>query len=99
MGAFHTSYMNSAREALEAALRAALPKMKPPRCDVYMNVTGKVLRVGTDPKEIVPLLSDVLTNTVLWDTCVKGMIAAGITEFYEVGPLKQIKSMMKRIDQ
>jgi len=98
-GAFHTPYMNSAKDALESALLAALPKMRAPRCDVYMNSTGKVARVGTDPKQLVPLLCDQLTTVVQWDSCVRGMLAAGMTEFYEVGPMKQLKSMMKRINQ
>eukprot|EP00406_Dinophysis_acuminata_P074410 CAMPEP_0179252408 /NCGR_PEP_ID=MMETSP0797-20121207/22201_1 /TAXON_ID=47934 /ORGANISM="Dinophysis acuminata, Strain DAEP01" /LENGTH=562 /DNA_ID=CAMNT_0020960241 /DNA_START=76 /DNA_END=1764 /DNA_ORIENTATION=- len=98
-GAFHTSYMMPAREKLEKALIAALPGMKPPTCDVYMNSSGKVLPAGSDPKLLIPLLCDELTSTVLWETCVKGMIAAGLDEFYEVGPMKQLKAMMKRIDQ
>lgn len=28
----------------------------------------------------------------------RGMMKSGIKEFYEVGPMKQIKAMMKRID-
>jgi len=27
------------------------------------------------------------------------MIKDGLTDFYEVGPMKQLKAMMKRIDQ
>lgn len=98
-GAFHTPFMEPAKERLEAALRAALPEMRRPRCDVYMNVTGKVVRVGTEPAEIIPLLCGQLTSPVLWESCVKSMIAAGIEEFCEVGPMKQLKAMMKRIDQ
>lgn len=97
-GALHTAYMKPAKEKLEAALMAVLPNMRPPRCDVYMNCTGRVLPAGTDPKKIVPLLCDQLTSPVLWETSIRNMIASGITEFYEAGPMKQLKSMMKRID-
>lgn len=40
-----------------------------------------------------------MTTTVKWHSCVKGMIGIGVSEFFEVGPMKQLKAMMKRIDQ
>lgn len=97
-GAFHSKFMDKAQEELEDALNKLLPEMKPPRCDVYMNFTGKRLKAGTPPSEIVPLLSKQLTNTVLWEPSVKLMIEDGMNEFYEIGPMKQLKAMMKRID-
>lgn len=97
-GGFHTRLMQPAREKLLEALQEALPKMKPPRCDVYMNLTGKKIAAGTAPSEIVPLLADQLVNCVLWEPAVLGMIKDGVSEFYECGPMKQLKSMMKRID-
>ena len=97
-GAFHTSLMQPAQEKLEKALQEAFPKMSPPSCDVYMNVTGDCLAAGTDPKIILELLKKQLTSPVLWNTLVQKMIKDGITEFYECGPQKQLKAMMKRID-
>merc|ERR1712137_709633 len=76
-GAFHTPLMQSAQEDLNRAIDKALPKMKPPRCSIYFNMTGKKVSPGTNPSEFVDQVKD----------------------FYEVGPLKQIKSMIKRIDQ
>lgn len=97
-GGFHTSLMKPAQTKLAKALEETLPRMNPPKCVVYMNVTGKPLAAGTDPKTFVPLLKDQLCNAVLWDTSVKAMIKDGCKEFYEVGPMKQLKAMMKRID-
>jgi len=97
-GGFHTSLMSSALPALEEVLNRLLPKMKPPKCDVYMNVTGGKIAKGTPPKDIVPLLCQQLTSPVKWEDCVRGMIKSEMTEFYEVGPMKQLKAMMKRID-
>jgi len=97
-GAHHTAFMEPARKRLHGALKEALPKMRPPRCDVYMNSTGAVLRRGTDPSEVAAALCSQLTSRVLWESCVNSMIAAGAAEFYEVGPMKQLKAMMKRID-
>jgi len=97
-GAFHTDFMKPAKVKLIQALMEAEPKMKPPQCDVYMNVTGKKISAGTPPAEIVELLGNQLTSCVEWDTSMRAMIDAGINEFYECGPMKQLKAMMKRID-
>jgi [acyl-carrier-protein] S-malonyltransferase len=97
-GAFHTSLMNPAKVKLGQALDDTLSKMKPPTCDVYMNVTGSAIAAGTEPKEIVELLKRQLVSPVLWEASVRAMIKDGATEFYECGPMKQLKAMMKRID-
>lgn len=98
-GAFHSPLMKSAQDKLVKALEEALPNMKPPKCTVYMNVTGKPIPAGAEPKEIVKLLADQLTSCVMWEPSMKAMIGDGVTEFYELGPMKQLKAMMKRIDQ
>jgi len=97
-GGFHTKLMQPAREKLLAALKDAEPKLKPPRCDVYMNLTGKKIAAGTPPEQLIPLLADQLVNCVLWEPSMTGMIKDGLTEFFECGPMKQLKAMMKRID-
>jgi [acyl-carrier-protein] S-malonyltransferase len=97
-GAFHTKFMQPAKLTLEEKLEEMLPRMQPPRIPIYMNLTGKRLEAGTPPKEIVPLLADQLVNPVLWNDSVLAMIDYGLTEFYEVGPMKQLKAMMKRIN-
>jgi [acyl-carrier-protein] S-malonyltransferase len=97
-GGFHTSLMAPAAETLGKALDDLLPSMKPPRTTVYMNATAEPVLPGTSPKVIVKLMKDQLTNPVLWEPSVRGMIKEGVSEFYEVGPMKQIKAMMKRID-
>mmetsp|Transcript_111580 Transcript_111580/g.322511 ORF Transcript_111580/g.322511 Transcript_111580/m.322511 type:complete len:495 (+) Transcript_111580:52-1536(+) len=97
-GGFHTSLMQPAQDKLKAALEAALPSMKPPRCAIYMNVTGEPLPAGTDPKVIVDLLIKQLVNPVQFVAIVQRMMKDGVTECYECGPQKQIKAMIKRID-
>jgi len=97
-GAFHTSLMAPAKEKLGKALDEMLPRMQPPKCFVYMNTTAQAMAPGTDPKLIVALLKDQVTSPVLWEPSVKAMIKSGVTEYYEVGPMKQLKAMMKRID-
>mmetsp|Transcript_21017 Transcript_21017/g.65608 ORF Transcript_21017/g.65608 Transcript_21017/m.65608 type:complete len:539 (-) Transcript_21017:129-1745(-) len=97
-GGFHTPLMKPAQEKLGKALDELLPNMKPPRTTVFMNATAMPIKPGTNPKEIVELLKKSLVSPVLWEPSVKGMIKDGVSEFFEVGPMKQLKAMMKRID-
>lgn len=97
-GAFHTPLMQPAQDKLSAKLEEMLPKMKPPMHTVWMNASAQPMRPGCDPKDIVALLKKQLTNPVLWEPSMVQVIKEGIKEFYEVGPMKQIKAMMKRID-
>ncbi|CAK9045246.1 Malonyl-CoA-acyl carrier protein transacylase, partial [Durusdinium trenchii] len=97
-GAFHTKCMAPARSKLLTALKDAESKMKPPNCEVYVNLTGQKIPPGTSVPRIIELLADQLTNCVLWEPAMKAMVNDGISEFYECGPMKQLKAMMKRID-
>merc|ERR1712061_873434 len=87
-GAFHTPLMKPAQDELSAAIDAALPKMKPPRCCIYFNLTGKKISPGTNPAEFVALMKRQLTNEVLWEPTIKQMIMDQVKDFYECGPLK-----------
>lgn len=98
-GAFHTPLMEEAKAKLEKALQEILPRLKPPRCTIYMNVTGQPLLAGADPKDMVSLLTRQLVSPVLWEPSVRKMLADGVSECYECGPNKQLKAMLKRIDQ
>jgi len=91
--------MAPAQKKLEKKLEEIMPKMKPPDVDVYMNVTGKPIPPGTPPKEIVAMLADQLTSPVKWEPAMRTMLADGVSEVYELGPMKQLKAMMKRIDK
>merc|ERR550514_1923844 len=90
--------MSPARAKLEAALEEVKPKMSPPRCIVYMNASGAAVGPGTPVNTITQLLAEQLTSCVLWEPCVRKMIQDGVQDFYECGPMKQLKAMMKRID-
>lgn len=85
--------------AVGKALDEALPRMRPPRCAIYFNRTGRKVSRGTDPRSFLRYLKEQLTHEVLWETSLKCMLSDGVRDFFEVGPLKQIKAFMKRIDQ
>merc|ERR1719373_1345115 len=87
-----------ARQRLLSALRDVEKDMRAPRCDVYMNLTGGKISPGTAPADIIAMLGDQLISCVQWEPSMKQMIKDGVEEFYECGPMKQLKSMMKRID-
>mmetsp|Transcript_36658 Transcript_36658/g.85293 ORF Transcript_36658/g.85293 Transcript_36658/m.85293 type:complete len:481 (-) Transcript_36658:85-1527(-) len=97
-GAFHTPLMAPATARASQALKGLAARMSPPKCDVYMNCSGGPVYAGTSPHSVIPLIVNQWTMPVLWEASVKAMIQAGICEFYEVGPMKQLKAMMKRID-
>mmetsp|Transcript_32161 Transcript_32161/g.60051 ORF Transcript_32161/g.60051 Transcript_32161/m.60051 type:complete len:569 (+) Transcript_32161:113-1819(+) len=98
-GAFHTSLMAPAESELSAAIDNLKDKMQPPRCSIYFNVNAKKVSAGADPSTFCDLMKKQLTSEVLWEPTVKQMIMDGVKDFYECGPLKQLKSMIKRIDQ
>lgn len=98
-GAFHTKLMEPAGMKVLMSLKAKVTDMTFPNLDLYMNVRGAPQRKGTDPRELNYDLAAQVSQPVLWEQTIKEMIKNGITEFYECGPMKQLKAMMKRIDQ
>jgi [acyl-carrier-protein] S-malonyltransferase len=98
-GAFHTPLMASAESELAAAIDSVSDKMQPPRCCIYFNVNAKKIAPGTDPSTFAAMMKKQLTSEVLWEPTMKQMIIDGVKDFYECGPLKQLKAMIKRIDQ
>ena len=93
-GAFHTQIMESARQRLTAAL-AEVP-MKKPRIPVVSNVDATP---HDDPEEIRALLVQQLVSPVRWEDSVRYLLAQGCGQFYEVGPGRVLRGLLKRIDR
>jgi len=91
--------MNTARDRFVQTVDMSLSDMRPPRCSIYFNQNGKKYAAGTDPAEFVDCIRQQIISEVLWEPLIKNMILDGVKEFYECGPLKQLKAMIKRIDQ
>jgi [acyl-carrier-protein] S-malonyltransferase len=53
----------------------------------------------TDPEEIKKRLVEQVTGTVRWRECVLAMVAAGVTEVYEIGTGKVLSGLAGRIDK
>ncbi len=91
-GAFHSPFMQPAKEELEAAI--AVTEFQKPICPVYQNVDGLA---HTDPEEIKANLIKQLTASVLWTQEVQNMVNAGATDFTECGPGKALQGMIAKI--
>lgn len=90
-GAFHSPLMESARQRLADAINQT--PMHPPRCTVYMNVTGQAVTSLTDIRR---LLIEQLTAPVRWTTILRSMYADGIRRFIEIGPKNVLQGLVRR---
>ena len=93
-GAFHTRIMQPAVEELTGILASI--EMSSPRIPVVSNVDAAV---HSDPDEIRRLLVEQVQNPVLWEKSVRLLLGEGVEHFYEVGPGKVLKGLMRRIDR
>jgi len=95
-GAFHTPYMSPAQEALDAAIDAT--PMEDPTVHVLSNVTGEYYR---DVAHVRELLKRQIVEPVRWeqqmDVATGGFLNHAV--YLETGPGKQLKAMMRRINQ
>lgn len=93
-GAFHTRLMQPAVERLQAAL-AQVP-LQAPRFPVLSNVDATP---HSDPEEIRNLLVRQVVSPVRWEETLRKMLAHGHTPYWEVGPGRVLRGLLKRIDR
>lgn len=91
-GAFHSPLMEPARVELEAAINSTV--FANPICPVFQNYTATAV---SDPGQIKKNLIAQLTAPVKWTQSVQAMVAAGATEFIEVGPGNVLQGLVKKI--
>ncbi len=94
-GAFHTTLMSSAAEALRQAL-VQTGISQPATVRTIANITGEYYRT---PDEVVEGLTRQLTGAILWQKCMEQLLADGVEEFYEIGPGRVLTGLMKRISR
>jgi [acyl-carrier-protein] S-malonyltransferase len=92
-GAFHSSFMKEAD--LKLARELGKVKINTPRIPIICNVTGKL---ASSPAEIRENLIKQVASSVLWEDSMRFILSQGITKFFEFGPGKVLKSLMRRID-
>jgi [acyl-carrier-protein] S-malonyltransferase len=93
-GAFHSPLMSVAENGLREQLESV--ELKDPRFPVVSNVTAQPVRSAGDAKQ---LLVEQLTSAVRWVASVQAMRAAGVGEFWEIGPGSVLTGLLKRIDR
>jgi [acyl-carrier-protein] S-malonyltransferase len=93
-GAFHTSLMEPAKQRLEQAVSRV--QLNPPRRKILSNVDGLQ---HNSPDEIRQLLVRQLVSPVLWEKSMRELMRTGCDVFYEVGPGKVLRGLLKRIDR
>ncbi len=91
-GAFHTSIMKPADDQVGEVLDTI--EVSSPKIPVVSNVDAAT---HDDPSEIKDLLVRQVLNPVRWEDSIRMMLDAGVEEFYEIGPGKVLKGLMKRI--
>jgi [acyl-carrier-protein] S-malonyltransferase len=93
-GAFHTPIMQSAVARLSSVLETV--PLKPPRIPVISNVDA---RPHDNPEEIRQMLTRQIVSPVRWEDSIRHLLAEGYNEFYEVGPGRVLRGLLKRIDR
>ena len=93
-GAFHSKFMQPAREKLAPVLDGIT--FNAPKIPVLSNVTGKPH--DNDPAAIKALMLEQVTGTTNWAADVEAAKALGCTRFVEFGPGKVLSGLIKKID-
>ena len=93
-GAFHTDLMKPADARLAETLAGVT--LRPPRVPVWSNVDA---RPHTDPEEIRALLVRQVVEPVLWEQTTRGLLAAGVERFFEIGPGRVLAGLLKRVQR
>lgn len=71
-------------------------KINAPKIPVVSNVSAKPV---TSPAEIKENLTKQVASSVLWEDSMRLMLSGGIDKFFEFGPGKVLKGLMRRIDE
>jgi [acyl-carrier-protein] S-malonyltransferase len=93
-GAFHTPLMQPAVERLSNALAGVT--LKRPRLPVISNVDATP---HEDAEEIRDLLVRQVVSPVQWEASIRKMLAHGHGPFWEVGPGRVLRGLLKRVDR
>ena len=93
-GAFHSPFMQSAREKLAAVLDAIV--FSAPKIPVLSNITGKPH--SSDPAAIKAMMLEQVTGTTNWAADVACAKELGCDAFVEFGPGKVLSGLVKKID-
>ena len=92
-GGFHSPLMARAAERFAQSLGEV--SALDPAVPVVANATGDWVRSAD---EVRAAAAAQMTSAVLWESCVRRMLEAGIGRFYEVGPGNVLAGLLRRIE-
>lgn len=93
-GAFHTEIMRPADERLREALDHV--PLCEPRLPVVANVDAQFHFGGASVRE--KLIQQVI-SPVLWEDSVRSLLQEGIDSFFEIGPGRVLRGLLRRIER
>jgi [acyl-carrier-protein] S-malonyltransferase len=93
-GGFHTELMRPADQRCAEAL-VEVP-MRKPRIPVISNVDALP---HDDPEEIRQILVRQILQPVLWEDSMRYLLQRGFDQFYEVGPGRVLRGLLRRIER
>ncbi|MCH2128825.1 MAG: ACP S-malonyltransferase [Pirellulaceae bacterium] len=93
-GAFHTGLMEPAIEPMQIALSGAT--LSRPRIPVVSNVDAQA---HDDPEKINELLISQIVSPVRWEDSMRELLGMGVSQFYEVGPGRVLRGLLRRIER
>jgi len=92
-GGFHSPFMEPAKEHLAAVIG----KMNFSDAEIPI-VSNFTAQAHTKADEIKNNLLDQLVSPVLWNDCIGFMTSKGVDSFFEVGPSKVLRGLMRKIN-
>ncbi len=92
-GGFHSPFMNEAKERLKQVVDKM--EFSDAKIPIVSNFTAKP---HTDKEEIKNNLLEQLVFPVLWKDCIEFMVTKGVDSFFEVGPSKVLRGLMRKIN-
>lgn len=93
-GAFHTQLMRPADERLAQVLDGVT--LHKPSIPVVSNVDA---RPHHDPEEVRQLMVRQVLHPVFWEDSLRYLLERGFDQFYEVGPGRVLRGLLRRIDR
>ena len=92
-GAFHSSLMTNAAQRFKEVLVNA--EFKQAKVDVISNVAAAP---ESTPEEVRDNLYKQMTYSVLWHDSVLYMASQGVKRYFEIGPGKVLRGLLRKID-
>jgi [acyl-carrier-protein] S-malonyltransferase len=93
-GPFHSRLMDNANKRLREELKKI--SFNIPKAPFISNVTANYVNDVDSIKENLALQ---VNHRILWEASVRRMIQDGITDYYEIGPGKVLKGLLRKIDR